>query len=89
MSSLRQNAQRKALLKSYFPRPPARRKPTAEYCQLPVGVRAAIAARLTIDMLEVTIACLIQPAFAYLDCHAYVAIAPAFWQTYFLERTAA
>lgn len=43
---------RLALLRAHFPRRP-RGAHTAEYCQLPVAVKAAIAMRLTTDMLEV------------------------------------
>lgn len=47
-----QDDTREALLRAHFPRhqpSPA----TAEYCQLPVAAKAAIAVRLTTDMLEV------------------------------------
>lgn len=49
---MQEDRQRRALLREHFPRPAAQ-PAVAEYCQLPVGVKAAIAARLTADMLEV------------------------------------
>lgn len=45
--------QLRALLKAHFPQH-GRRAATVEYCQLPPAVKAAIAARLTSDMLQVT-----------------------------------
>ena len=42
----------RALLRTHFPWR-ARRASTLEYCQLPAAVKAAIAARLTSDILQV------------------------------------
>jgi ribosomal protein S12 methylthiotransferase accessory factor YcaO len=57
----------RALLRSHFPRHP-RRVGTLEYCQLPAAVKAAVAARLTSDVLQVALTCRRASCMCLLQC---------------------